>query len=132
MLRDKQRLKNHTPVSLPLEVNWVCALLPLGDSVLPILFHFSTLVPCGWAALVHHHIQALTRHKFTEEEEEGAGGGGRRGTVLRKESAKFTATEEAEQFGCQKKKNETEDKHKTESFSSERTESLSLSFSLSA
>lgn len=68
MLRDKELLKNHT--FLPLEVNRVCALLPLGDSVLSIPFHFSTLVPCGRAALVHRHIQALTRHKFTEEEEE--------------------------------------------------------------
>lgn len=70
MLRDKELLKNHTPVFLPLEVNRVCALLPLGDSVLSIPFHFSTLVPCGRAALVHRHIQALTRHKFTKEEEE--------------------------------------------------------------
>lgn len=80
MLRDKELLKNHTPVFLPLEVNRVCALLPLGDSVLSIPFHFSTLVPCGQAALVHRHIQALTRHKLTEEEEgeenerEGSGG----------------------------------------------------------
>lgn len=73
MLRDKELLKNHTLVFLPLEVNRVCALLPLGDSVLSIPFHFSTLVPCGWAALVHRHIQALTRHKFTEEEEEEEG-----------------------------------------------------------
>lgn len=70
VLRDKELLKNHTPVFLPLEVNRVCALLPLGDSVLSIPFHFSTLVPCGRAALVHRHIQALTRHKFTEEGEE--------------------------------------------------------------
>lgn len=59
------------PVSLPFEVNWVCALLLLGDSVLSILFHFSTLLPCGRAAPVHHHIQALTRPKSTEEKEEG-------------------------------------------------------------
>lgn len=76
MLRDKELLKNHMPVFLPSEVNRVCVLLPLGDSVLSIPFHFSTPIPCGRAALVQRHVQALTRRKSAEEEEEEEEGSG--------------------------------------------------------
>ncbi len=105
--------------------------LPLGESVLSPFFSISPpIVPCGRApsaaaALVHHRIRALTRHKFTEEgeereeEEEGRKGGreeGREGAVLEKQSAKFIEIlkkrKKAEQFGCHKKR-----KRKSETFS---------------
>ncbi|KAI9543083.1 hypothetical protein NQZ68_014014 [Dissostichus eleginoides] len=78
LLRDKQ-LKNHMCVSLPLKVNWVCALLPLGDSVLCILSLLSTL------------LSSTSTYKCTEEEEEEEDEEEEEGTVI--ECKPFNTTE---------------------------------------